>query len=67
MTESMINIPKKEYLLLLKYKKLVDAEFKEKFTKKFIEDVRKSEEAHKKGEYTKCESKEERKKLFDSL
>jgi chorismate mutase len=67
MTEATVNIPEKEYLILLKYRKLVDAEFEEKFTEKFLEDVRKSEKAHQKGEYIRCSSREERDRLFESL
>jgi hypothetical protein len=40
---------------------------KKTFTKRFIEDVRKSEAAHHRGDYVRCSSRKERDKLFDSL
>ena len=65
--EETITIPRKEYETLIKYKRIVDSEFKEKFSKRFIEDVKKSEEEYKKGEFVRIKNSKERKKLFASL
>jgi len=62
-----VIISKKEYEFLVKCRKIVDSEFEERFSKKFIEDVKKSEEAYKRGEFVRVKNSEERKKLFDSL
>jgi len=67
MGELMVTIPEKEYRLLKKCRKMVDSEFEERFTKKFIEDVRESEKAYERGEYVRCETSGERKRLFNSL
>ena len=62
-----ITIPKKEYDLLVKCKNIVESEFEEKFSKKFIEDVKKSEEEFKKGNFIRFDDKEGAKKYLDSL
>lgn len=62
-----VTIPKKEYDRLIKCKRIVESEFEEKFSKKFIEDIKKAEEEYRKGEFVEVKNSEERKKLFDSL
>ena len=46
---------------------LVDMEFEERFSEKFIMEVKESKEAYNKGEFVKVEGSKERKKLFESL
>jgi len=62
-----VTIPKMEYELLLKCRHLVDSEFEGEFSDEFIEAVKESEKAYKKGEVVVCKSREEREKLFESL
>ena len=67
MDRDIITIPKKEYELLLKCKRIVESEFEENFSKEFIKAVKESEEDYKKGEFVRVKNSEDRKKLFDSL
>ena len=67
MTSDVVKIPKEEYELLLRCKRIVESEFEENFSEDFIKAVRESEEAYKKGEYVRVKNSEERRKLFDSL
>ena len=62
-----VTIPKDEYKLLVKCKNIVESEFEEKFSKKFIKDVKKAEEEYKKGNFVRFSNKEEAKKYLDSL
>ena len=62
-----VCISKKRYEHLAKCERLVDMEFEENFSKKFIAEVRESEEEYKKGKYVEVGCKEARKRLFDSL
>ena len=62
-----ICIPRQRYEYLLKCERVIDMQFEEKVSKEFIMDVKKSEEAYKKGEYIEVNSKKERKRLFNSL
>jgi len=66
MTET-ITIPKKEYKLLIKCRHIVKSEFEERFSKKFIKDVRKAEDKYKKGNFVKFDNKSEATKYLDSL
>ena len=38
-----VTIPKKEYELLVKCKRIVESEFEERFSEKFIRDIKKAE------------------------
>ncbi len=67
MAPDAITIPKEEYDLLVKCRQIVESEFEERFSPEFIECVRKSEEAYKKGQFVHVKNFQERKKLFDSL
>jgi hypothetical protein len=67
MASETITIAKEEYDFLVKCRHIVDAEFEEAFSSEFIEAVKESEEAYRKGEYVKAKNSEERKKLFASL
>ena len=67
MASDIVSIPKEEFDFLVKCRHLVESEFEEKYSKKFIEEVKESEEAYKKGEFVRIKSSKERKKLFDSL
>lgn len=67
MAKETVTIPKEEYRLLVKCRHIVESEFEEKFSKEFIEEVKESEEAYKKGEFVRVKNSEERKKLFDLL
>ncbi len=62
-----ICIPKERYEYLVKCERLVDMEFEEKFSREFIDEVKESEEAYKRGDFIKVKNSEERKKTFDSL
>jgi hypothetical protein len=62
-----ICIPKERYEFLLNCEKLVESEFNEKFSKEFLKEVKKSEEAFKKGEYIEVKSSSDRDQIFDSL
>ena len=62
-----VTIPKEEYKRLVKCRSIVESEFEEKFSKKFIEDVKKAEEEYSKGNFVRFRDKEEAKKYLDSL
>ena len=62
-----VCIPKERYEFLIGCERLVDMEFEERFSKKFIMEVKESKEAYNKGEFVKVEGSNERKKLFESL
>ncbi len=63
----VVTIPKKEYELLLKCKHIVESEFEENFSKKFIKEIKESEEAYRKGDYIKFKNTKEAKEFFDKL
>ena len=65
MAHDTISIPKKEYELLLRCKHIVESEFEEKFSEKFIREIKESEEAYKKGDYVRFKNAKEAKKYFD--
>ena len=67
MSKEIVTIPKEEYELLLKCRHIVESEFEEKFSEKFIREIKESEEAYKKGEFVRVKNSEDRKRLFDSL
>ena len=67
MSKEIVTIPKEEYELLLKCRHIVESEFEEKFSEKFIREIQESEEAYKKGEFVRVKNSEDRKRLFDSL
>ena len=67
MSKEIVTIPKEEYELLLKCRHIVESEFEEKFSEKFIKEIKESEEAYKKGEFARVKNSEDRKRLFDSL
>ena len=67
MSKEIVTIPKEEYDLLLKCRHIVESEFEEKFSEKFIREIKESEEAYKKGEFVRVKNSEDRKRLFDSL
>ena len=62
-----ICIPKERYEFLIGCERLVDMEFEEKFSKKFIAEVKESEDAYKKGKFVRVKDSKMRKKLFESL
>lgn len=62
-----VTIPKKEYDRLIKCRRIVESEFEEKYSEEFIRDIKQSEEAYKKGNFTEIRNSQERKRLFDSL
>ncbi len=65
MAGNTVTIPKKEYELLLKCKRIVDSDFEEKFSEEFIKAIRESEEDYKRGDYLRFKSAKEAKKYFD--
>ncbi len=62
-----VCIPKERYEFLIGCERLVDMEFEERFSKKFIMEVKESKEAYNKGDFVRVEGSKERKKLFESL
>ena len=62
-----ITIPKEEYDLLVKCKSIVESDFEEKFSKEFIEDVKKAEQECKNGDSVRVNSKGDVRKHLDSL
>lgn len=67
MSKEIVTIPKDEYELLLKCKHIVESEFEEKFSDKFIKEIKESKEEYENGEFIRVKNSQERKKLFDSL
>ena len=65
--EETITIPKDEYKFLVKCKNIVKSEFEERFSKKFIEDVKKSEEEYRKGNFVRFKNIKEAKKNLDAM
>lgn len=65
MTTSVVTIPKEDYELLLKCKHIVESEFEEKFSEKFIKAVKESERAYKEGKYVRFNNVKEAKAFFD--
>ena len=65
--DETVCIPKERYEFLIGCERLVDMEFDERFSKKFIMEVRESKEAYNKGEFVKVKDSKDRKKLFESL
>lgn len=65
--DDTICIPRARYKHLVKCEKIVDSEFSEKFSEKFIFEVKESESEYNKGEITRVKDKAKRKKLFNSL
>ena len=62
-----VTIPKEEFELLVKCRRIVDSDFEEKFSDEFIKAVKKSEEDYKKGKFIRFSSKEEMIKHLDAL
>ena len=65
MTSKLVTIPKEEYDLLIKCKKIIESDFEEKFSEEFILAVKESEKEYRNGEYLKFKNAEEAKKHFD--
>ena len=62
-----VTIPKKEYELLVKCKRIVESEFEERFSEKFIRDIKKAEEEYKEGNFVRFDSRAAAKEHLDSL
>ncbi len=62
-----VCIPRERYEYLVKCERLVAMEFEEKFSDEFVAEVKESEEAYGRGEYSEVKNREEREKLFESL
>ena len=67
MSKEIVTIPKEEYKLLLRCKHIVESDFEEKFSDKFIKEIRESEEAYKRGDYLRFKNVKEAKKHFDRV
>ena len=65
MSREIVTIPKKEYELLVKCRRIVESEFEENFSEDFIKAVKESEEEYRKGNYLKFKNVEEAKRHFD--
>lgn len=61
----LVTIPKKEYELLVKCRRVVESEFEERFSERFIRDVRESEDAYRRGDYLRFNNVKEARKHFD--
>ena len=66
MTET-VTIPREDFELLKKCQRIVESDFEEKFTKKFVEDVKKARQEYEKGEFVKFSSKKAALDYLDSL
>lgn len=62
-----VCIPVEEYETLVRCRDIVKSDFEENFSGEFVESVRKSERAHRKGEFVRCTTRNERVKLFQGL
>jgi len=62
-----VTIPEEEYQVLMRCRHIVESEFEEKFSKRFMEHVRESEEAYQRGDVVRVKGQRERRKLFGSL
>jgi len=67
MASDTINISRDEYELLVKCRHIVQSEFEENFSEKFIKAVMKSEEDYRKGKIVRIRNSQERRKLFDAM
>ncbi|HIH91720.1 TPA: hypothetical protein HA281_02880 [Candidatus Woesearchaeota archaeon] len=67
MASDTINISRDEYELLVKCRHIVQSEFEENFSEKFIKAVMKSEEDYRKGKVVRIRNSQERRKLFDAM
>ena len=65
MSREIVTIPKEEYELLVKCRRIVESEFEENFSEDFIKAVKESEEEYRKGNYLKFKNAEEAKRHFD--
>ncbi len=67
MESDVVSIPREEFELLVKCRRIVDSDFEEKFTDEFIKAVKKSEEDYRKGRFIRFTGKEEMIKHLDAL
>ena len=67
MESDVVTIPREEYDLLVTCRHVVESDFEEKFSQQFIQALKKSEDAFKRGDIVKVRNSQERRKLFDSL
>ena len=65
MSKEIVTIPKEEYELLIRCRHIVESDFEEKFSEKFIKEIKESEEAYKRGDYIRFKNAKEAKKYFD--
>ena len=65
MSREIVTIPKKEYELLVKCRRIVESEFEENFSEDFIKAVKESEEEYRKENYLRFKNLEEAKRHFD--
>ena len=65
MSREIVTIPKKEYELLVKCRRIVESEFEENFSEDFIKAVKESEEEYRKENYPRFKNLEEAKRHFD--
>ena len=67
MATDVVTLPREEFELLKKCQRIVESDFEEKFTKKFIEDIKKARKEYKKGEFVKFSTKKAALDYLDSL
>ena len=65
--QKTVAISKEEYELLLKFRKIVESDFEEKFSASLVNKVRRSEKAYRQGKFIRVKTHKERRKLFESL
>lgn len=63
----LITIPREEYLFLMRCRHVVESEFEEKFSKKFIQEIKESQDAYRRGDFVKFKNVKEAKAFFDKL
>ena len=62
-----VCIPRARYEYLVECERLVDMEFEEKFSEKFIKEVKESEKDYESGKYKRFKTFNEAKSYLDSL
>lgn len=67
MESELVTISREEYELLITCRHVVESEFEERFSQQFIQAVKVSEEAFKRGDTVKVKTSQERRMLFASL
>ncbi len=62
-----VSVPREEYELLLKCRRIVESDFEEEFSEEFIRAIRRSRRAYREGRYRVALNAEERGRIFREL